>query len=48
MRADLDDVAVSASFTSMGDWPDGNAVATAATFTFVPFVRSSAYGTRFA
>src|SRR5205823_5768285 len=38
---------VSASFTSSDDWPEGNAVATDATFTPVPRVRSSAVATRF-
>ena len=33
--------------TAIGDWPDGNAVATDATFTPVPRTRSSAAGTRF-
>src|SRR5688572_3647442 len=38
---------VSSSLISSGDWPEGNAVATEATFTAVPRVRSRAYGTRF-
>ena len=38
---------VSRTFTSSGDWPDGNAVATDATFTPVPRSRSTAVGTRF-
>ena len=37
----------SSSFASSGDWPDGNAVATDATFTPVPCTRSTAVGTRF-
>jgi len=37
----------SRSFTASEDCPEGNAVATAATFTLVPRVRSIAYGTRF-
>ena len=37
----------SATFTFVGAWPDGNAVATDATLTLVPRVRSTAVGTRF-
>ena len=35
------------SLIASGDWPDGNAVATDATFTPVPRTRSAATGTRF-
>ena len=38
---------VSATLTSVGDWPDGNAVATEATFTPLPRSRSFAVATRF-
>src|SRR5436309_2559882 len=38
---------VSATLSSVGDWPDGKAVATEATFTTVPRVLSTAVGTRF-
>src|SRR5438034_2482298 len=37
----------SSSFASSGDWPEGNAVATEATFTSLPRTRSTAVGTRF-
>src|SRR5438552_19154602 len=38
---------VSATLSSVGDWPDGKAVATEATFTTVLRVLSTAVGTRF-
>ena len=37
----------SATFTAVGYWPDGNPVATAATFTSLPASRSRTAGTRF-
>src|SRR5919197_4313344 len=37
----------SSSFASSGDWPDGNAVATDATFTLEPSTRATADGTGF-
>ena len=37
---------VSATLISVGDWPEGNAVATEATFTPLPASRSLATATR--